>query len=361
MESTLKAEAARRAEEEHRVSNCKPQLPAQSFPEKIALMGHAVLNPNMAKKWSVSPTLAGASSVLIWGSALPIVKVVEDQIGLLAFMGFTYTVMVAFGIINHFVRRRPLPEKTIFLNRYFYQRWIFFVLHEGLLIAGIYLVQKKHMPFVILINYLWPTAIILCSVILGAVTIKRWWAFLLGSAVVILSMVSEIIGPANLTSSLFSRRSDCLAYVVVLIGAISWGMYSALSRREGDATGGATVLPIFQATLGLALPVSMLPGMATWAHFTLVPALLLVGYCFLLFLAYVAWDLGMRQGNVVILSLLADLIPWLSLVSANLMLHIAIGRGAVFSAVLLVSGAIIARYGTMQKELVVPAYEELGI
>jgi len=138
-------------------------------------------------------------------------------------------------------------------------------------------------------------------------------------------------------------------------------MYSALSRREGDATGGATVLPIFQAALGLALPISFLPGMATWTRLTPVSALLLVAYCFLLFLAYVAWDLGMRQGNVVVLSLLADLIPWFSLAVTNLMLRIDIGRNAVFSAGVLVLGATLARYGTLQKAPVLGVYEEVGI
>lgn len=305
--------------------------------------------------------MAGAFSVLIWGVALPIVKVVEDQIGLLAFMGFTYMSMFAFGAIHHLLRRNPLPGAAIFRNRYFYARWLFFVLHEGLLAAGVSLVWKPHMPFVILINYLWPTAIILCSAAIGVVTIRRWWAFLLGSFVVFLSMLYEIVGSSGFTSNLFSRRADCLAYFVVFVGAISWGMYSATSRREGTATGGATVLPIFQATLGLALPISLLPGMATWTHLTRTAGFLLLAYCFLLFLAYIAWDLGMREGNVVVLSLFADLTPWLSLASASLMLHIAIGSKAVFSAVVLVLGAMIVRYGTLQARPVVAAFEEPGI
>jgi drug/metabolite transporter (DMT)-like permease len=315
----------------------------------------------MAKASALNPIMAGAFSVLIWGVALPVVKVVEDQIGLLAFMGFTYGAMFAFGAVHRLVRRDPLPNKAIFRNYSFYARWLFFVFHEGLLTAGIFLVQKAHMPFVILINYLWPTAIILCSVAIGVVTIKRWWAFLLGSLVVVLSMLYEITGSAGVTSNLFSRRADCLAYLVVFAGALSWGMYSALSRRDGDSTGGAAVLPIFQATLGLALPISFLPGMATWAHLTPMAALLLFAYCFLLFLAYIAWDLGMRKGNIVVLSLLADLIPWISLVSASLMLHVAIGRTVVFSAVVLVLGAMTARYGTLQKRPAVAAYEEPGI
>jgi drug/metabolite transporter (DMT)-like permease len=311
----------------------------------------------MANKFSLNPTLAGACSVVLWGSALPIIKVVTGQIGLLAFMGLVYATMAVFGIISHFLGRRSFP-KAIFRNRFFYARWLFFVLHEGLLTAGVYFVQRQHLPFVVLINYLWPTAIILCSVMLAAVKITRWWAFLLGSAVVVLSMLAELIGPTGVTSDLFARREDRLAYLLVLIGAFSWGMYSALSRREGDATGGAMALPIFQATLGLALPISFLPGIATWRRLAPGSILLLVAYCFLLYLSYAAWDLGMRKGNIVLLSLFADLIPWLSLASTSLMLHISIGSKAVASAVVLVIGAMIARYGTLRKKPLLAAYEE---
>jgi hypothetical protein len=66
----------------------------------------------------------------------------------------------------------------------------------------------------------------------------------------------------------------------------------------------------------------------------------------------------MRLGNVVALSLMADFIPWLSLLSTGLILHIAIGRNTVFSAALLISGAMVARYGTLQKKALVEPYDE---
>ena len=75
----------------------------------------------MARKPSLNPTLAGACSVAIWGSALPIVKLVEDRIGLLAFMGFVYSAIAAFGVISYWVRRRPLPA-GLFRKRPFYAR-----------------------------------------------------------------------------------------------------------------------------------------------------------------------------------------------------------------------------------------------
>ena len=68
----------------------------------------------------------------------------------------------------------------------------------------------------------------------------------------------------------------------------------------------------------------------------------------------------MRRGNVVALSLMADFIPWLSLLATGVMLHMAIGRTAVLSAALLISGAIVARYGTLQNKPLIAAYDEPG-
>jgi hypothetical protein len=100
----------------------------------------------MARKLFLSPTLVGAAAVLIWGSAVPIVKTVEDRIGLLAFMGFNYAAMATFGVVIHLVRRRIPSQNEIFRKRHFYAQWVFFVLHEGLLAAGVYFVEQKSLP-----------------------------------------------------------------------------------------------------------------------------------------------------------------------------------------------------------------------
>jgi drug/metabolite transporter (DMT)-like permease len=298
----------------------------------------------------IDPTLAGSFSILVWGCAIPIAKSVEDRIGLVAFLGFAFTAMAVFGVLRHLLLREPLPDRRIFRDWRLYARWFCFVLHEGFLAASLALVQRRHMPFVILLNYLWPTAIILCSIFLAAVSVTRWWSVILGSLLVLSSIGFEVLGPHPATTGLFARKADCLAYLLVFVGAISWGLYSALSRRFGPQTGGASVLPLFQATLGTALVFSLLPGSTAWSHFTLRAAVLLAGYCFLLFVAYLTWDTGMRFGNVVLLSLFADLIPWLSLLTTSLMLHVSIPPQAAIAAVVLVAGAIITRTGTTQRQ-----------
>jgi drug/metabolite transporter (DMT)-like permease len=67
------------------------------------------------------------------------------------------------------------------------------------------------------------------------------------------------------------------------------------------------------------------------------------------FIAYLCWDIGVRKGNVVSLSLLADFIPWLSLTATSIVLGVAIDPMTKLSAAILVIGALTARLGTIER------------
>jgi len=84
--------------------------------------------------------------------------------------------------------------------------------------------------------------------------------------------------------------------------------------------------------------------------FSLFPHLFLVGYCLLGFLAFRAWDYGMAKGSVVILSLAADFIPWISLLVSAVFLSVEVLWQARIAAVVLVLGAIVTRSGVVATE-----------
>ena len=153
---------------------------------------------------------------------------------------------------------------------------------------------------------------------------------------------------------------DRVAYALALGSALSWSFYTALTRRIGHQTGGAIMIPYFQLTLGLALPVSFLPGLYRWDHLTIGIAMLLACWCVLQFFAFLTWDFGTRKGNVVILSLCADFIPWLSLAVSHVLLGVEIGNKTILSALCLVAGAMITRYGTLSKRAEKRQLQELA-
>ena len=297
----------------------------------------------------MNPSFIGFFAVLLWGISLPLVRVFEDRIGIPVTVGVLFGGAGILSLTRLFVLREPFPSREVWSNPYLYGRWLFFVLHESLCTGSVGIVQKIHLPFVILINYLWPTAIILCSVLLAGVKITRWPAFISGCVIVVASLSIEIMGHEGFSLALFSDAKDCLAYAMCFAGAVSWGLYCALSRRAGNVTGGGSVIPFFQLTLGLILLFSFVPGFSTWGNLTGWWPVLLFGFCVLQFVAYLCWDFGMRLGNVVVLSLCADFIPWLSLLGAYLLVGSDIEGKTILSAVCLVLGAMVTRYGTLQK------------
>lgn len=294
-------------------------------------------------------TIIGILGVLIWGASLPIARMLEELIGIPALIGSVFAGAGILGLSNHILRGKPFPGKGIFRNPFLYGRWLFFVLHEALNLSAIMLVSRANVPFVILINYIWPTAVIFCSVFFAGVKITKWWALLLGTAIVLVSLATEILGPKGISKDLFENPTDQLGYAMSFAGAISWGLYCAFTKRAGDSTGGGSVVPLFQLTLGIALPISFLPNYATWDNLTGWWPLFLFGFCIMQFIAYLSWDYGMRLGNIIILSLCADFIPWLSILACHFLLGVKIEAKTIAAVIFLVLGAMIARYGTMQR------------
>jgi drug/metabolite transporter (DMT)-like permease len=294
-------------------------------------------------------TFIGMIAPVFWGIAVTTLKGLQGEIGPLATLG-GIALCTGTCSLTYTSFRGQLPAlRAAFGNRFFYIRWVCFVGHEALLVTALFLVRKEHIAFVILLNYLWPSAVIVCSILWASVKITRWFLFLAGSTIVVCSLVLETLGPQGLPAGLFSAPMDRLAYTLVLVGALSWGVYSAITRRTGEASGGSAVLPVFQLTNAIALALAFLPQLAVAMNLTFIGLIELVVYSLASFVAYLAWDHGMQRGNIVVLSLCSDFVPWLSLGTAVLMLGLHIETYTIASAILLVFGAIVTRLGTMPK------------
>ena len=140
---------------------------------------------------------------------------------------------------------------------------------------------------------------------------------------------------------------DIMAICMILTGAVAWGLYSVLGRKYAHETGGAIAIPYFQLTLATCLPFYFTShAMMPWELPTSLLTILLI-FSICQFLAQQSWFYGTRHGNIVVLSLVADFIPWLSLISAHLFLGAEITISTMIAAVTLVAGAMITRFGTM--------------
>ena len=64
-------------------------------------------------------------------------------------------------------------------------RWLLFCLNPTCVYTGVTMVTKPHLPFLILVNYIWPTAIIVFSILIAGVRITRLPFFIAGTLIVI--------------------------------------------------------------------------------------------------------------------------------------------------------------------------------
>jgi drug/metabolite transporter (DMT)-like permease len=237
-----------------------------------------------------------------------------------------------------------LPRKaSVYCSYAFVVRLVLFVSHVLLLYVAVQLVDRAALPGVVFCNYLWPTLVMLYSLFLTNLRIARRAVFAAGIAVVLVAIFVEF-GSALFDVSL--SRSSAIAFLFAFLAANSWGAYSAFTRRCGDVGGGSAVTPLFLLTCGgVGFVLSGFTAATPMAasHFSVSGIAIVIGVCN--FMAYLCWDVGMRKGNVVTLTLLADFIPWLSLVAMNVLLGVGIADRTFASAFLLVCGGVIARIG----------------
>lgn len=292
-------------------------------------------------------TLTGSLSVVIWSLGLPCARIVQEEIGAVTFLGLSFFLTGSLSAI--FQKRKSKYNAKFKHHPAIYLRWFFFVLHESLILIAVGIVSRGNLPVVILLNYLWPTAIILFSIVISGVKIYRVTLFVVGMVIVIFSLFFELVGGIYV-KDIFLGSTDRLAYILAIIGAISWGLYSSISRSYGVVTGGNSPIPFFQLTLALALPISFLPSVQVPWGLSCKGAIILVSLSIAQVFAYNAWNNGVQFGNIVMLSLLADFIPWLSLFGAALVLGVSLNNHTIFSAILLVFGAMTTRYSTVPKK-----------
>lgn len=302
---------------------------------------------------SLPSTLVGLWAVLVWGASLPIYRHVQLELGSIFTVGLGYTFYTVFSL----VARRPNLARIRELLSFplFWLQWAGFVGHTILGLVAVGMVQQDHVPMVILIHYLWPTLVLVISVMFGSVAIIRRRTFVIGCLLVFLSLFLKIIIADHYSASgSVTTARDYTANIMAFFGAICWGVYSAVSRTYASILGGRDGIPLFMMTIAMLLPLYFILGYFTtgttdWlspaSPSSLAPYWLLLAYCTFGFSAYHAWELGMRRGNIVVLSLAADFIPWVSLAVSAIFLGVAIPLEAKMAAIVLVAGAIVTRRG----------------
>jgi drug/metabolite transporter (DMT)-like permease len=275
---------------------------------------------------AVWATVLGALAILFWSGSGAVTRSLSVQLGPISAGAYIYLLGGMLGAAWVLVS----PRRTRDLRRL---GWRYTFLCGGLFVLYIVCYQiavgtaasHHQMLEALIVNYLWPSLMLATApLILG---MRARWPLALGVALAFAGTVLAVQPGGELSWTGFIRRvgENALPYGLMLVAAISWALYSNLSRRwSGEATGGA--VPFFFLASGLLLTVLRRYGPPDVPQWT--PRAVIELGCAALFpgiLAYSFWDLAMRKGKLVLVASLSYFTPVLAAALTMLYLGLPIG------------------------------------
>ncbi|KAJ4460532.1 putative EamA family transporter [Paratrimastix pyriformis] len=294
----------------------------------------------------------GCATILIWASAFSVTRSMSEALGPFFGASLRYLIGGLLGILilgKKAVNVRHLPKKYLLVCGFWY---VVNVLFTNLAVG--FCANRSQSISISLINYLWPMInIVFSTFIIGSYPPQRWrWLLLIG----------------GVTSAFWAEfLSNPTAYVLGVLAALTWPLYSNFNRRYAGATkehgelkDAGVAVPFFITVSGGTLAI----GAAIQAAMGLAPPLKwsFRAVCEVLFNALVAtllgsvlWDLAMRRGQLVFVSAFSFLAPLLATLAGSLYLGVPLTYTFVIGACLVVAGGVLSRLGVEGAPKVPPA------
>ncbi len=286
-------------------------------------------------------TILGISAILLWSSTVALARSMSERIGPATAGASVYLTASVFLGGDLLVKERSLRRLQELPRKYVVGCGALFVLYTVSLFIALGLATDRRQTIEVgLLNYLWPALTILFSlIILG----KRASVGLIPGTLLALCGVALVLTQgASVSWSSFSINlvNNPIAYGLGVFAAIAWALYSNLTRRWGEPNSSGAVL-LFTLATGIAFWCIRLlsPEGGTWG----VRVVAEVSFLALATaLAYVFWDIAMREGDVVLVASCSYLTPFFSTVVSCIYLGVWPGLSLWLGCLLIITGSFLS-------------------
>jgi drug/metabolite transporter (DMT)-like permease len=287
-------------------------------------------------------TAGGILAIALWSCTVAASRELSETLGATTAAATMLLLGGALGCVHAGLIERRLGAIFRLARAYLVGCGLLFVAYMVCLYLAIGLSASRQQAIEIgIINYLWPGLTLLFSVPITRTRVR--WTFVPG---VVLALLGAVLAPLRLDEYSFAALghnllAHPLPYVLALGAALSWALYSVLSRRWGAA--GAGAVPIFTLAAGIVLAAVRLgvPERATWTGWAM-GLVLFMAVCPIL-VAYSLWDRAMRRGNMTLVAALSNFAPLLSTAISAIWLRVALGWSLWLACGLVVAGAALCQ------------------
>ena len=286
-------------------------------------------------------TVLGFAAILLWSTTVAFGRSLSEQVGTLTAASLIY--LLGGGISTAYQAARGKLGATRSLNpRYLYGCGSLFVIYIVCIYTALGMARSRSQVLEVgLMNYLWPMLTILLSV--PVLKLKASPALIPGALVATSGVFLATTQNQPLSWGAFQANlaQNSLPYVLGATAALSWALYSTLSRRwAGSAADGAVSLFMLATGLVLGTARLLVPEATQWTPRALAELLyMVVGSN----LAYVFWERAMRKGDIVLVASGSYLTPLFSTIVSILYLGAEAGIRLWAGCALVIAGAITCR------------------
>lgn len=295
-------------------------------------------------------TVLGVAAIGLWSTVIAVSRSLTEQLGTVTAGAALYLLAGVLGSAPLLASRQGRRRLWGLPATYVAGCGGLFAAYGAFLYGALgFCVARRQVLEVTVINYLWPGLTLVFSV--PILKNRPRWAFLGPGIVVCLTgvaLAAGVTGRGEVGGGSLLRAY--LPHLLALAAAVSWGLYSNLSRRWAAAAEGH-VVPLFLLATGLLLSAFrwLHPETAQWSLRTGLE--LLYGALFPMLLGYVCWDVAMRKGDLPLVAALSYLTPLLSLLVTGVYLRVALRPIHWVAGALVVGGAAACKLGISEQPL----------
>ncbi len=287
-------------------------------------------------------TVAGLGAILIWSTSIALVRSISEQVGPLAGAAAVHLIggISSFGFFLYRSKGSLLGLRSL-SGKYLVGCGALFVLYMLALFVAVGMAADRRQVLEIgLLNYLWPALTILFSLFLLH---KKGNFILVPGTILALSGVFLVLTQGqsiSLASVAGNVAGNPAAYALGLAAAVSWGLYSSLTRRWGSPQAmGAVELFILVTGLVFLLFLWLTGESRVWTWRAGFEATFM-GLATAL--AYILWDLAMRKGDIVFVAACSYFTPLLSTLLSCLYLRVTAEVNLWLGCLLIVAGSLLS-------------------
>ena len=283
-------------------------------------------------------TILGVSAILLWSATVALARSISESVGPIT-AGAAVYLTAAMCLAGDLFRKKGAVRKLRELpRRYVLGCGALFVFYTLALFLALGLAASRRQTIEVgLLNYLWPALTILFSLaILGQ---KARVGLIPGTLLALFGVFLVVTQGTAVSWDSFSKNvwSNPYAYGLGAFAAVAWALYSNLTRRWGTPDSSGAVL-LFTLTTGLSFTLLRLlrPEESAWS-FRVVAEVVFLALATAL--AYVFWDIAMREGDVVLVASCSYLTPFFSTVVSCLYLRVLPGLSLWLGCLLIIAGS----------------------